>query len=136
MKHSVHKSIGRHFQYSLYSRYENTKTWQRHFVCSYFFFSLTAPRYHLLRHKNNYDAFENNNSGNRSDYRSIALSSKYRQMGSFAPAVLYIAQSNKLSGDSGGWDKSWRLTLFKVLVVFFGLMAILGIYVIVFSFQQ
>ena len=42
----------------------------------------------------------------------------------------YIAQSNKLSGDSGGWDKSWRLTLFKVLVVFFGLMAILGIYVI------
>lgn len=45
----------------------------------------------------------------------------------------YIAQSNKMSGDNGGWDEPWRLTLFKALVVFFGLMAILGVYVVVFS---
>jgi hypothetical protein len=45
----------------------------------------------------------------------------------------YIAQSQKISGDSGGWDEPWRLTLFKALVVFFGLMAILGAYVVVFS---
>jgi hypothetical protein len=42
----------------------------------------------------------------------------------------YIRQSNKLYGHSGGWDKPWRLTLFKALVVFFGLMAILGVYVV------
>ena len=45
----------------------------------------------------------------------------------------YIAQSNKISGDSGGWDEPWRLILFKMLVVFFGLMAVLGVYVVVFS---
>jgi hypothetical protein len=47
----------------------------------------------------------------------------------------YIAQANKMSGNSDGWDEPWRLLLFKVLVVFFGLVAILGIYVIVFSIQ-
>ena len=47
----------------------------------------------------------------------------------------YIAQSNKLYGNNGGWDEPWRLTLFKALTVFFGLMAILGIYVAVFSYQ-
>ena len=45
----------------------------------------------------------------------------------------YIGQSTKMSGDSGGWDEPWRLTLFKALVIFFGLMAILGVYVVVFS---
>ena len=45
----------------------------------------------------------------------------------------YIAQSKKLYGHVGGWDEPWRLTLFKALVVFFGLMAILGVYVVVFS---
>jgi len=48
----------------------------------------------------------------------------------------YIVQSNKISGNSGSWDKPWRLGLFKALLVFFGLMAILGIYVVIFSFQQ
>ena len=47
----------------------------------------------------------------------------------------YIAQSNKLSGNSGGWDEPWRLSLFKALVFFFGLMAILGVYGVVFSSQ-
>ena len=47
----------------------------------------------------------------------------------------YIDQSNKMSGDSGGWDEPWKLQLFKALVIFFGLMAILGIYVLVFSAQ-
>ncbi len=45
----------------------------------------------------------------------------------------YLAQSNKLSGNGGGWDEPSRLTLFKALVIFFGLMAILGVYVVVFS---
>jgi hypothetical protein len=45
----------------------------------------------------------------------------------------YIAQSNGLSGFSGGWDEPWRLSLFKALVIFFGLMAVLGVYVLVFS---
>ena len=48
----------------------------------------------------------------------------------------YITQSNKMSGNNGGWDEPWRLALFKALVIFFGLMAILGVYVIVFSVQQ
>lgn len=43
----------------------------------------------------------------------------------------YVAQSNKMLGDNGGWDESWRLMLFKALVIFFGLMAILGVYVAV-----
>jgi hypothetical protein len=47
----------------------------------------------------------------------------------------YIVQSNKMSGNNGGWDAPWRLILFKALVIFFGLMAILGAYVIVFSSQ-
>ena len=47
----------------------------------------------------------------------------------------YTAQSNGLSGNSGGLDEPWRLSLFKALVVFFGLMAILGVYVLVFSQQ-
>jgi hypothetical protein len=45
----------------------------------------------------------------------------------------YIAQSNKLNGDIGGWDKPWRLTLFKGLVIFFGLMIVVGMYVVAFS---
>ena len=45
----------------------------------------------------------------------------------------YIGQSTKMSGDSGGWDEPWRLMLFKALVIFFGLMASLGVYVVVFS---
>jgi hypothetical protein len=45
----------------------------------------------------------------------------------------YVAQSNKMSGESGGWDQPWRLALFKALVLFFGLMAILGVYVVLFS---
>jgi hypothetical protein len=47
----------------------------------------------------------------------------------------YVNQSNKISGNSGGWELPWRLVLFKALVVFFGLMTILGVYVAVFSFQ-
>jgi hypothetical protein len=47
----------------------------------------------------------------------------------------YIAQSSGLSGNSGGWDEPWRLSLFKALVIFFGLMAVLGVYVLVFSQQ-
>jgi hypothetical protein len=48
----------------------------------------------------------------------------------------YIGQANKLYGNSGGWDEPWRLLLFKALVIFFGLMAVLGIYVLVFSFSS
>ena len=47
----------------------------------------------------------------------------------------YIAQSSGLSGNSGGWDEPWRLSLFKALVIFFGLMGVLGVYVLVFSQQ-
>jgi hypothetical protein len=45
----------------------------------------------------------------------------------------YIDQSNRLHGNSAGWDSPSRLTLFKALVIFFGLMAILAVYVAVFS---
>jgi hypothetical protein len=45
----------------------------------------------------------------------------------------YVSQSVRWYGDSGGWGQRWTLTLFKVIIVFFGLMAILGIYVAVFS---
>jgi hypothetical protein len=40
-----------------------------------------------------------------------------------------------MSGHNGGWDEPWRLKLFKALVIFFGLMAVLGVYVVVFSVQ-
>ena len=46
-----------------------------------------------------------------------------------------LAQSTKMSGNSGGWDDPWRLIVFKALVVFFGVMAVLGVYVAVFSIQ-
>jgi hypothetical protein len=45
----------------------------------------------------------------------------------------YIGEANKLYGNSAGWDRPWRLFLFKALVIFFGLMAILGAYVVIFS---
>ena len=45
----------------------------------------------------------------------------------------YVTQSVRWYGDSGGWGQPWILTLFKVIVIFFGLTAILGIYVAVFS---
>jgi hypothetical protein len=65
------------------------------------------------------------------------LMSLYRNTGKWAHSLqqYYIAQSNRLSGNSGGWDEPWRLSLFKVLVIFFALMAILGVYVLVFSSQ-
>ena len=67
----------------------------------------------------------------------IVLFLLVRHTGEWARSLqkYYIAQSNKLSGDNGGWDKPWRLTLFKALVIFFGLMAILGVYGLVFSSQ-
>ena len=34
----------------------------------------------------------------------------------------YVTQSNKLWGNSGGWDEHWRLSLFKALVIFSKLM--------------
>jgi hypothetical protein len=45
----------------------------------------------------------------------------------------YVAQSARCYGDSGGWGQPWILTLCKGIVIFFGLMAIVGIYVAVFS---
>ena len=45
----------------------------------------------------------------------------------------YVDQSNKLYGNSAGWDKPWRLALFNALVIFFGIMAIVAVYVAVFS---
>jgi hypothetical protein len=45
----------------------------------------------------------------------------------------YIDQSNRLYGNSAGWDRPSRLALFKTLVIFFGLMAVLAVYVAVFS---
>jgi hypothetical protein len=68
----------------------------------------------------------------------IVLIVLVRSTGKWARSLqrYYIAQSNKLSGNSGGWDEPWRLTLFKALVIFFGLMVVLGVYVIVFNFQQ
>ena len=65
----------------------------------------------------------------------IVLFLLVRNTGKWAQSLqkYYIAQSNKMSGNNGGWDESWKLMLFKALVVFFGLMAILGVYVAVFS---
>lgn len=68
----------------------------------------------------------------------VALFLLARNTGKWARSLqrYYIAQSNKMSGNNGGWDEPWKLMLFKALVIFFGLMAILGVYVAVFSFQQ
>lgn len=68
----------------------------------------------------------------------IVLVLLYKNTSNWARSLqkYYIAQSNKMSGNNGGWDEPWKLTLFKALVIFFGLMAILGVYVAVFSFQQ
>ena len=67
----------------------------------------------------------------------IALFLLIRNTGKWARSLqrYYIAQSNKMSGNNGGWDEPWRLMLFKALVIFFGLMAVLGAYVVVFSQQ-
>jgi hypothetical protein len=68
----------------------------------------------------------------------VIVSLLYRNTAKWADLLrqYYIAQSNKTYGNSDGWDEPWRLTLFKALVIFFGLMAILGVYVLVFSQQQ
>ena len=45
----------------------------------------------------------------------------------------YIAQANRLYGNDAGWNQPWRYLLFKALVVFFGSMAILAAYIVIFS---
>ena len=44
-----------------------------------------------------------------------------------------LGQANKVFGSGVGWDKPWALFLSKVMVIFFGVMFIVLIYVIVFS---
>jgi hypothetical protein len=63
----------------------------------------------------------------------LALLVKNTQKWSRSLQNYYVTQSNQLYGNSGGWDKPWRLKLFNALVIFFGLMAILAAYVAVFS---
>ena len=67
----------------------------------------------------------------------VVLVLLFQKTGKWARSLqkYYVAQSNKMSGNNGGWDEPWKLTLFKALVIFFGLMAILGVYVVVFSAQ-
>ncbi len=48
----------------------------------------------------------------------------------------YIAQANKMYGNSTGWDQPWRTNLFKAIVGFFGFMFIIGAYSIIFSLGQ
>jgi len=43
------------------------------------------------------------------------------------------AQSIKVFGGANGWDKPWTLHLSKALIIFFGLMFILGTYIAMFS---
>jgi hypothetical protein len=48
----------------------------------------------------------------------------------------YIRESEKLDGDSEDWRGPWIRTLFKCLVIFFGLMAVAGLYVAFFDSPQ
>ena len=47
--------------------------------------------------------------------------------------AFYISQSVKLYGTKGKWDRPWILGLFKVMIIFFGLLLITGAYPIVFG---
>ena len=44
-----------------------------------------------------------------------------------------LSQTLKVFGSGEGWDEPWAKYLSKVMVVFFGLMFIVGIYVAIFS---
>jgi uncharacterized membrane protein len=46
---------------------------------------------------------------------------------------LYIRQSIKLYGNSGKWELPWALILFKVMIIFAGIILIIGAYPIVFG---
>jgi hypothetical protein len=48
----------------------------------------------------------------------------------------YIRESEKLDGDSEDWRDPWIRMLFKCLVIFFGLTAVVGLYVAFFSSPQ
>lgn len=43
------------------------------------------------------------------------------------------SQANRVFGTASGWDKPWGLLLSKAMVLFFGLMFIVFVYVVVFS---
>jgi hypothetical protein len=45
----------------------------------------------------------------------------------------YMRQSVKMYGQNGNWEKPWIRQLFKALIFFFGLMLMLGAYVLLFS---
>jgi len=44
-----------------------------------------------------------------------------------------LAQANSVFGGGVGWDKPWALFLSKAMLVFFGLMFIVGAYVLIFG---
>jgi hypothetical protein len=48
----------------------------------------------------------------------------------------YIRESQKLDGDSEDWLGPWIRTLFRCMVIFFGLMAVVGLYVAFFNLPQ
>ena len=45
----------------------------------------------------------------------------------------YIKKARETHGDSSNWEQPWRFNLFKTIVIFFGLMFIIGAYVLIFS---
>jgi ABC-type Fe3+ transport system permease subunit len=45
----------------------------------------------------------------------------------------YMRQSKKLYGENGNWERPWIRTLFKALIVFFGVMFVLAVYVVMFA---
>lgn len=45
----------------------------------------------------------------------------------------YIHESKKAYGESEEWEQPWIRTLFKCLVIFFGLMAVVGLYTAFFT---
>ena len=47
----------------------------------------------------------------------------------------YIRESERMYGNSEDWRDPWIKTLFKFLVIFFGLMAVIGLYVAFFTSQ-
>ena len=81
-----------------------------------------------------YDNFEGSiGRSHRSDGRT-SLDENFWKMGAVTAEILH-RPIERTFRQSGGWDEPWRLTLFKALVIFFGLMAVLGIYVLVLSQQ-
>ncbi len=63
----------------------------------------------------------------------IFLLVRYTNSWARALQASYVQQAIKLFGNVDGWDEKWRLNLFRVSIIFFGLMLILGVYVFTFT---